>query len=82
LLIRSHEPDNLCTFVSAPQYVLKDLDYVLALATDVKVQPRVAELARRYYDAARQSGLSGRYFPGVIELVENGGLSDDGRSAR
>jgi 3-hydroxyisobutyrate dehydrogenase-like beta-hydroxyacid dehydrogenase len=65
-----------------PEYVLKDLDYVLALATDVKVQPRVAELARRYYDAARQSGLSGRYFPGVIELVENGGLSDDGRSAR
>jgi 3-hydroxyisobutyrate dehydrogenase-like beta-hydroxyacid dehydrogenase len=64
-----------------PEYVLKDLDYVLALATDTKVQPRVAELARRYYDAARQSGLSGRYFPGVIELVENGGLSDDARSA-
>jgi 3-hydroxyisobutyrate dehydrogenase-like beta-hydroxyacid dehydrogenase len=64
-----------------PEYVLKDIDYVLALSRDVNVQPRVAELARRYYDEARRRGLSGRYFPGVIELVENGGLSDDGRSA-
>jgi 3-hydroxyisobutyrate dehydrogenase-like beta-hydroxyacid dehydrogenase len=62
-----------------PEYVLKDLDYLLQLATDVGLQPRVAELARRTYDAACRNGLSGRYFPGVIEFVESGGLADDGK---
>lgn len=55
-----------------PEYVLKDLDYVLQLAKDMQVDPRVALLARRYYDAACKNGLSGRYFPGVIELIEKG----------
>jgi len=60
-----------------PEYVLKDLDYLLALARDVAVRPAVAELARRTYDAARRHGLSGRYFPGVIEYVDAGGAVDD-----
>ena len=64
-----------------PEYVLKDLDYMLQLAADVGVRPSVAQLARRYYDAACRQGLSGRYFPGVIEFVENGGLVDDGKKA-
>jgi 3-hydroxyisobutyrate dehydrogenase-like beta-hydroxyacid dehydrogenase len=59
-----------------PEYVLKDLDYVLQLAGEVDVRPGVTELARRYYDAARRHGLSGRYFPGVIELIEKGGALD------
>jgi 3-hydroxyisobutyrate dehydrogenase-like beta-hydroxyacid dehydrogenase len=59
-----------------PEYVLKDLDYVLQLAGDVDVRPGVTELARRYYDAACRHGLSGRYFPGVIELIEKGGAVD------
>jgi 3-hydroxyisobutyrate dehydrogenase-like beta-hydroxyacid dehydrogenase len=64
-----------------PEYVLKDLDYMLQLAADVDVRPSVAQLARRTYDAACRQGLSGRYFPGVIEFVENGGLVDDGKTA-
>lgn len=55
-----------------PEYALKDLDYVLQLAKDMQVDPRVTRLARRYYDAACKNGLSGRYFPGVIELIDKG----------
>jgi 3-hydroxyisobutyrate dehydrogenase-like beta-hydroxyacid dehydrogenase len=65
-----------------PEYVLKDLDYMLQLAADVGLQPNVTQLARRTYDAACRQGLSGRYFPGVIEFVENGGLADDGKKAK
>ena len=65
-----------------PEYVLKDLDYMLQLAADVGLQPNVAQLARRTYDAACRQGLSGRYFPGVIEFVENGGLVDDGKATK
>ncbi len=63
-----------------PEYVLKDLDYVLQLASDAGVRPGVAELARRYYDAACRHGLSGRYFPGVIEFIESGGALDGGQA--
>jgi 3-hydroxyisobutyrate dehydrogenase-like beta-hydroxyacid dehydrogenase len=64
-----------------PEYVLKDLDYVLQLATELGIRPDVAQLARRYYDAARRHGLSGRYFPGVIEFIEQGSSFDDGQAA-
>ncbi len=75
-------PRNFPEKAFPPEYVLKDLDYVLALASEMKVAPRVTELARNYYDAARENGLSGRYFPGVIELVENGGLAQEGPKER
>ena len=65
-----------------PEYVLKDLDYMLQLAADVGLQPNVTQLARRTYDAACRQGLSGRYFPGVIEFVESGGLADDGKKTK
>jgi 3-hydroxyisobutyrate dehydrogenase-like beta-hydroxyacid dehydrogenase len=58
-----------------PEYVMKDLDYVLQLAGDVNVQAGVAQLARSYYEAACKQGLSGRYFPGVIEFIEQGGTA-------
>jgi len=60
-----------------PEYVMKDLDYVLQLANDVNVQAAVTQLARRYYEAACQQGLSGRYFPGVIEFIDQGGSVGD-----
>jgi 3-hydroxyisobutyrate dehydrogenase-like beta-hydroxyacid dehydrogenase len=69
-------PRNFPEKAFPPEYVLKDLDYLLQLAGDVDVRPGVAELARRYYDAACRQGLSGRYFPGVIEFVERGGIVD------
>jgi 3-hydroxyisobutyrate dehydrogenase-like beta-hydroxyacid dehydrogenase len=69
-------PRNFPEKAFPPEYVLKDLDYVLQLASDVSVRTAVTELARRTYDAACRQGLSGRYFPGVIELVEKGGAVD------
>jgi 3-hydroxyisobutyrate dehydrogenase-like beta-hydroxyacid dehydrogenase len=56
-----------------PEYVLKDIGYMLELARAQGVAPRMTEIARRYYEQALEHGLSGRYFPGVIEVVERGG---------
>ncbi|MEW6121568.1 MAG: NAD(P)-dependent oxidoreductase [Pseudomonadota bacterium] len=58
-----------------PEYVLKDISYMLALAETLGLQPKVTDVARRYYEAARDGGLSGRYFPGVIEIIEKGGAA-------
>jgi len=53
-----------------PEYALKDIGYVLELAQQMKVGARVTELAQAYYAASVQHGGSGRYFPGVIEVVD------------
>jgi 3-hydroxyisobutyrate dehydrogenase-like beta-hydroxyacid dehydrogenase len=53
-----------------PEYVLKDLSYVLELATQTGVTAHVAELSRRYYESTAENGFSGRYFPAVIEMVD------------
>ncbi len=63
-----------------PEYVLKDIDYVLRLAVETGVEAKVAGVARSYYEAARDGGLSGRYFPGVIEVIEKA-ARDVGASA-
>jgi 3-hydroxyisobutyrate dehydrogenase-like beta-hydroxyacid dehydrogenase len=52
-----------------PEYVLKDIGYVLELAGQTGVATRITELAHRYYAATAQQGYSGRYFPAVIELI-------------
>jgi 3-hydroxyisobutyrate dehydrogenase-like beta-hydroxyacid dehydrogenase len=72
-------PRNFPEKAFPPEYVLKDLDYLLQLAADTGIRPGVAELARRYYDAACRQGLSGRYFPGVIEFIEKGGTPGEGQ---
>jgi 3-hydroxyisobutyrate dehydrogenase-like beta-hydroxyacid dehydrogenase len=53
-----------------PEYVLKDIGYVLELAAQVGVSARVTQLAERYYAATATNGWSGRYFPAVIEVVD------------
>jgi 3-hydroxyisobutyrate dehydrogenase-like beta-hydroxyacid dehydrogenase len=53
-----------------PEYVLKDIGYVLELAAEVGVPARVAELARRYYAATAAGGYAGRYYPAVIEVID------------
>jgi 3-hydroxyisobutyrate dehydrogenase-like beta-hydroxyacid dehydrogenase len=53
-----------------PEYVLKDISYVLELAAQVGVSAHVTQLARRYYSAAAANGWSGRYYPAVIEVVD------------
>ena len=58
----------------SPEYVLKDIGNVFALAEQTGVAIPAAETARRYYETAVTQGLSGRYFPGVIELVERGDM--------
>lgn len=54
----------------SPEYVLKDLGYVLELASQTRVSAHVAELAQRYYAATAGHGWSGRYFPAVIEVID------------
>jgi len=53
-----------------PEYVLKDIGYLLELAGEVGVAARVTQLAQRYYAAAADNGWSGRYYPAVIEVVD------------
>jgi len=53
-----------------PEYVLKDIAYVLELAGQVGVSARVTQLAQRYYAATAAHGWSGRYYPAVIEVVD------------
>ncbi|MEB2399121.1 MAG: NAD(P)-dependent oxidoreductase [Alcaligenaceae bacterium] len=55
-----------------PEYVLKDLSYVLELAAQTGLAAHVAELAQRYYAATATEGWSGRYFPAVIEIIDRG----------
>ena len=59
-----------------PEYVLKDIGYVFELAQETGVPIRAAETVRKYYEAAVAAGLGGRYFPGVIRLVEDGTFAD------
>jgi 3-hydroxyisobutyrate dehydrogenase-like beta-hydroxyacid dehydrogenase len=54
----------------SPEYVLKDIGYVLELASETHTGVPVTELARRYYEATAKQGYSGRYFPAVIEMVD------------
>jgi 3-hydroxyisobutyrate dehydrogenase-like beta-hydroxyacid dehydrogenase len=53
----------------SPEYVLKDISYVLELADQTGVGTHVTQLAKRYYSSTAQNGFSGRYFPAVIEVI-------------
>ncbi|MGI3163567.1 NAD(P)-dependent oxidoreductase [Pseudooceanicola sp. 200-1SW] len=65
----------------SPEYVLKDISYVFELAEQSGVSLPAAGTARSYYETALHHGLSGRYFPGVIELVEKGVMETPGPRA-
>ena len=53
-----------------PEYVLKDIGYVLELAAASGVKAQAAELTQAYYQGVIDAGLGGRYFPVVLELIE------------
>lgn len=53
-----------------PEYAVKDLGYVLELASQMGVSARVAQLAERYYAATAANGWAGRYYPAVIEVID------------
>jgi 3-hydroxyisobutyrate dehydrogenase-like beta-hydroxyacid dehydrogenase len=55
-----------------PEYVLKDLAYTIELAKSCGVQPKLPAVVEGYYQAAVEKGLGGRYFPAIIQLIENG----------
>ncbi len=55
-----------------PEYVLKDLGYTIELAKSCGVAPRVPAAVEGYYRAATEKGLGGRYFPVIIELIDEG----------
>ena len=55
-----------------PEYALKDLGYVLELASQTGLAAHVVELAQRYYAATASGGWAGRYFPSVIEIIDRG----------
>lgn len=61
----------------SPEYVLKDIAGVFALAQDTGIDLPAAEIIRAYYQTALRCGYSGRYFPCVVELVEKGLMGDD-----
>lgn len=55
-----------------PEYVLKDLSYVLELADQTGLDVQVTKLAQRYYAATASGGWAGRYYPAVIEVIASG----------
>jgi 3-hydroxyisobutyrate dehydrogenase-like beta-hydroxyacid dehydrogenase len=52
-------------------YVLKDMGYTIELAGQMGVEPRMANRAAEYYKAAVDAGIGDKYFPAIIELIEN-----------
>jgi 3-hydroxyisobutyrate dehydrogenase-like beta-hydroxyacid dehydrogenase len=52
-------------------YALKDLDYAVELAAEMGVEPRMATLAAQYYRAAVERGIGEKYFPAIIEVVDD-----------
>jgi len=53
-----------------PEYALKDLGYMLELASQMGVSTHVTQLAERYYRATAENGWKGRYYPAVIEVID------------
>ncbi len=55
-------------------YVLKDLGYSIELAESVGVEPRMSRLVDAYYRAAIERGLGDKYFPTIIEVIDQATL--------
>ena len=53
-----------------PEYALKDISYVLELASQTGLDAQAIQLAQRYYASTAQNGWAGRYFPAVIEVID------------
>ena len=50
-----------------PEYVLKDLDYALALAAEAGVAAAGARLVRERFERASAAGDGDRYWPVIAE---------------
>jgi 3-hydroxyisobutyrate dehydrogenase-like beta-hydroxyacid dehydrogenase len=51
-------------------YVIKDIGYTVELAEQMGVEPKLPRLAATYYQAAIDGGISDKYFPAIIEIIE------------
>jgi 3-hydroxyisobutyrate dehydrogenase-like beta-hydroxyacid dehydrogenase len=51
-------------------YAIKDLGYIVELAEQMGVEPRLPRLAAQYYQAAIDAGIGDRYFPAIIEVID------------
>jgi 3-hydroxyisobutyrate dehydrogenase-like beta-hydroxyacid dehydrogenase len=51
-------------------YVLKDLGYLIELAGQVGVEPRMANRAAQYYREAVDAGIGAKYFPVIVEMID------------
>lgn len=65
-------PRNFPDKSFSPEYVMKDLGYVLELGREQGLELRITDLAHNYFKATAANGWSGRYFPAVIEIVDKG----------
>lgn len=53
-----------------PEYVMKDLSYVLELADQTGLTAHAMQLAQRYYKSTAENGWGGHYFPAVREVID------------
>jgi 3-hydroxyisobutyrate dehydrogenase-like beta-hydroxyacid dehydrogenase len=51
-------------------YALKDLGYTIDLAEQTGVEPRLPRLVSEYYQAAIDAGIGEKYFPAIIEVID------------
>lgn len=51
-------------------YVLKDMGYLIELAGQVGVEPRMANRAAQYYREAVDAGIGAKYFPVIVEMID------------
>jgi 3-hydroxyisobutyrate dehydrogenase-like beta-hydroxyacid dehydrogenase len=54
------------------EYVLKDIGYTIELAKSMGVEPKLPNVAEGYYKTAVAEGFGARYFPAIIELIDQG----------
>ena len=54
-------------------YTLKDMGYALELSQQAGVDAKLAKLAATYYQQGIEAGIGAKYFPAIIELIEEAG---------
>lgn len=63
-------PRDFPTKAFPSTYALKDLGYMIELAAEMGLEPRMVNRAAEYYKAAVDQGIGEKYFPAIIEVVD------------
>ena len=64
-------PRNFPEKAFPSHYILKDLGYAIELAESCNVEPRLPKLVAQYYRSAVEKGIGDKYFPAIIEIIDN-----------